>query len=98
LLKIMQDDTVKVLLSQKLSNVQAGFRKRRGKNNHIANICWIMEKASECQKNIYLCFSTLKALIVWLTTKCDKFLRSPGTAISIICLLRNLYADQETKV
>ena len=39
-----------------LSDVQAGFRKGRGIRNQIANICWIMEKAREFQKNIYFCF------------------------------------------
>ena len=38
------------------SDVQAGFRKARGIRDQIANICWIIEKASEFQKNIYLCF------------------------------------------
>ena len=36
--------------------VQAGFRKGRGTRDQIANICWITEKATEFQKNIYLCF------------------------------------------
>ena len=39
-----------------LSDVQAGFRKGRGTRDQIANILWIMEKAKEFQKNIYLCF------------------------------------------
>ena len=39
-----------------LPDVQAGFRKGRGTRDQIANICWIMEKAREFQKNIYLCF------------------------------------------
>ena len=37
-------------------DVQAGFRKVRGTKDQIANICWIMEKAREFQKNIYFCF------------------------------------------
>ena len=37
-------------------DVQAGFRKGRGIRDQIANICWIMEKAREFQKNIYFCF------------------------------------------
>ena len=36
--------------------VQAGFRKGRGTRDQIANICWIMEKGKEFQKNIYFCF------------------------------------------
>ena len=38
------------------ADVQAGFRKGRGTRDRIANICWIMEKAREFQKNIYFCF------------------------------------------
>ena len=37
-------------------DVQTGFRKGRGTTDQIANICWIMEKAKEFQKNIYFCF------------------------------------------
>ena len=39
-----------------LPDVQAGFRKGRGTRDQIANICWIIEKAREFQKNIYFCF------------------------------------------
>ena len=39
-----------------LSDVQAGFRKGRGTRDQIANICWIMGKAREFQKNLYFCF------------------------------------------
>ena len=39
-----------------LSDVQAGFRKGRGTRDQIANICWIIEKVREFQKNIYFCF------------------------------------------
>ena len=41
---------------RELPDVQAGFKKGRGIRDQIANICWIMEKAREFQKNIYLCF------------------------------------------
>ena len=43
-------------MNQKLPDVQAGFRKGRGPRNEIANISWIIEKAREFHKNIYLCF------------------------------------------
>ena len=43
-------------MNQELSDVQAGFRKSRGTRDQIANICWIIEKARELQKNIYFCF------------------------------------------
>ena len=39
-----------------LPDVQAGFRKGRGTRDQIANICWIIDKGREFQKNIYLCF------------------------------------------
>ena len=42
--------------NQELPDVQAGFRKGRGTRNKIANLCWIIEKAREFQKNIHLCF------------------------------------------
>ena len=51
-----------------------GFRKGRGTRDQIANICWIMEKAREFQKNIYFCFLTMpKPLTVWITINCGKF-------------------------
>ena len=43
-------------VKQELPDVQAGFRKGRGSRDQIANICWIIEKAREFQKNIYFCF------------------------------------------
>ena len=44
-------------MNHELPDVQAGFRKGRGARDHIANICWIIEKAREFQKNIYFCFT-----------------------------------------
>ena len=43
-------------LNEELPDVEAGFRNDRGTRNQIANICWIIEKAREFQKNIYFCF------------------------------------------
>ena len=43
-------------MNRELPDVQAGFRKGRGTRGQIANICWIMEKAREFQRNIYFCF------------------------------------------
>ena len=43
-------------MNPELPDVQAGFRKGRGTRNQITNICWVIEKASEFQKNIYFCF------------------------------------------
>ena len=49
-------------MNRELPDVQAGFRKGRGTRNQIANIYWIIEKAREFQKNIYLCFIAEKAM------------------------------------
>ena len=43
-------------VNRELPDVQAGLRKGRGTRDQIADICWIMEKAREFQKNIYFCF------------------------------------------
>ena len=43
-------------MNWELPDVEAGFRKGRGTRDQIANICWIMEKTREFQKNIYFCF------------------------------------------
>ena len=45
------------MLNHELPDVEAGFRKARGMRDQIANICWLIEKASEFQKNIYFCFT-----------------------------------------
>jgi len=63
-------------MNQKLPGVQARFRKDRGTRDQIANICWIIEKAKEFQKTYtYASLTTLKPLIVWITTNCGKFLK-----------------------
>ena len=58
-----------------LPDVQAGFRKGRGTRDQIANICWIIEKAREYQKNIYFCFINYTKVFVWITTNCGKFFK-----------------------
>ena len=55
MLKILQA-RLQQYMNHELPDVQAGFRKGRGARGQIANICWIMEKAREFQKNIYFCF------------------------------------------
>ena len=54
-LKILQA-RLQRYMNHELSDVQAGFRKGRGTRDQIANICWIIEKAREFQKNTYFCF------------------------------------------
>ena len=55
MLKVLQA-RLQQYVNQELTDVQAGFRKGRGTRDQIANICWIIEKAREFQKDIYLCF------------------------------------------
>ena len=55
MLKILQA-RLQQYMNCELPNIQARFRKGRGTRDQIANICWIMEKAREFQKNIYFCF------------------------------------------
>ena len=56
MLKILQA-RLQQYLNQELPDIQAGFRKGRGTRGQIANICWIIEKAREFQKNICLSFT-----------------------------------------
>ena len=55
MLRILQS-RLQQYVNQELPDVQAGFRKGRGTRDQIANICWIIEKVREFQKNIYYCF------------------------------------------
>ena len=80
-------------------DVQSGFRKGRGTRDQIANICWIMEKAREFQKNICFCFiAYAKACDCVDCNKLWKILKEIGTPDHLTCLLRNLYAGQEATV
>ena len=55
MLKILQA-RFQQYMNHGIPGVQAGFRKDRGTRNQIGNICWIIKKAREFQKNIYFCF------------------------------------------
>ena len=55
MLKIVQA-RLQEYVNRELPDVQAGFRKGRGTRDQITNICWIIKKAKEFQKNIYFCF------------------------------------------
>ena len=82
-----------------LEDVQAGFRKCRGTRDQIANICWIIKKAREFQKNIYFCFiDYAKAFECVDHNKLWKILKEMGIPDHLTCLLRNLYADQESTI
>ena len=79
--------------------VQAGFRKGRGTRDQIANICWIIKKARDFQKNIYFCFiDCAKAFDCVDYHKLWKILKEMGIPDSLTCLLRNLYAGQQATV
>ena len=82
-----------------LPDVQAGFRKGRGTTDQIANILWIIEKTKEFQKNIYFCFiDYAKAFDCVDHNKLWEILKEMGIPDHLNCLLRNLYAGQETTV
>ena len=95
MLKILQA-RLQQYVNCELPDVQTGFRKGRGTRDQIANICWIMEKAKEFQKNIYFCFiDYAKAFNCVDHNKLWKILREMGIPDHLTCLLRNVYADQE---
>ena len=76
-----------------IPDVQAGFGKGRGTRDQIANILWIIEKAREFQKNIYLCFiDYTKAFDCVGHNKVWKILKEMTIPDHLTCLLRNLYA------
>ena len=65
--------TLQQYVNRELPDTQGGFRKGRGTRDQIANICWIMEKAREFQKNIYFCFIDYAKAFDWTTINCGKF-------------------------
>ena len=86
-------------MNRELPHVQAGLRKGRGTRDQIANICWIMEKAREFQKNIYFCFIVYaKAFDCVGHNKLWNILKEMGIPDHLTCLLRNLYEGQEATV
>ena len=98
MLKIIQAK-LKQYVNHELPAVQAGFRKGRGTRDQIANICWIIEKAREFQKNIYFCFiEYAKPFDCVDHHKLWKILKEMGIPDHLICLLRNLYTGQEAIV
>ena len=98
MLKILQARLQKYVNCE-LPDVQDDFRKGRGTRDQIANIRWIIEKARECQKNIYFCFiDYAKAFASVDHNKLWKILKEMGIPEHLTCLLRNLYAGQEATV
>ena len=98
MLKILQARRQQYLNCE-LPDVQADFRKGRGTRDQIANICWIIEKARQFQKNIYFCFiDYAKAFDHVDHNKLWKILKEMGIPDHLTCLFRNLYAGQEATV
>ena len=82
-----------------LPDIQAGFRKGRRTRDQIANICWLIKKAREFQKNIYFCFiDYAKAFDYMDHNKLWKILQEMGIPDHLTCLLRHLYAGLEATV
>ena len=86
-------------VNHELPDVQAGFRKGRGTRDQTANICWIIEKAREFQKNIHFCFiDYAKAFDCVDHNQLWKILKEMGIQDHLTCFFRNLYAGQEATV
>ena len=95
MLKILQA-RLQEYVNFELPDVQDGFRNGRGTRDQIANICWIMEKAREIQKNTYFCFlDYAKAFDCVDHNKLWNIFKEMGIPDCLSCLLRNLYTGQE---
>ena len=95
MLKILQA-RLQQYMNHELPDVQAGFRKGRGTRDQIANICCIIEKAREFQKNIYFCFiEYTKAFDCVHHNKLWKILKEMGIPDHLTCLLRNLKVKKQ---
>ena len=98
MLKILQA-RLQQYVNRELPDVQAGFRKRRGTRDQIANIRWIIKKARELWENIYFCFiDYAKAFDCVDHNKPWTILKEMGIPDHLTCVLRNLYAGQEATV
>ena len=94
-LKILQA-RLQQFVNHEIPDVQAGFRNGRGTRGQIAIIHWIIEKAKEFQKNIYICFiDYAKAFDCVDHNKLWKTVKEMGIPDHLIFLLRNLYSGQE---
>ena len=86
-------------MNRELPDFKAVFRKGRGTRDQIANICWIIKKAREFQRNIYFCFIDYNKPFDCVDhNKLWKILKDMRIPDHLICLLRNLYAGQEATV
>ena len=98
MLKILQA-RLHQYMNRELPDVQTGFRKHRGTSDQVANICGIIKKARELQKNVYFCLiNYAKAFDCVDHNKLWKILLQMGIPDHLTCLLRSLYAGQEATV
>ena len=98
MLKILQA-RFQQYINREIPDVQVGFTKAKETRDQIANICWIIKKAREFQKNIYFCFiDYAKAFDCVDHNKLWKILKIMGIPDHLTCLLRKLYAAQEATV
>ena len=98
MLKILQA-RVQQYVNCELPDVQASFRKDRGTRDQIANICWIIEKAREFQRNIYFCFiDYAKAFDCVDHNKLWEILKEMRIPDHMTCLLRNLYQVRKQQI
>ena len=98
MLKILQA-RLQQYVNQELWDVKSELRKGRRTRDQIANICWIIQKRREFQKNIYFCFTEYTTAFDYMDhNKLWKILKEMGIPDHLTCLLRNLYAGQEATV
>ena len=98
ILKILQA-RLQQYVNQEVPDVQTVFRKGRGTRDQIANICWIMEKAREFQKNISFCFIDYAKSFDYVDhNELWEILKEMRIPDHLTCLLRNLYAGKEATV
>ena len=97
MLKILQA-ALQQYMNCELPDVPAGLRKSRGTRDQIANICWIIKKAREFQRNIYFCFIDYAKVFDCVDHKeLGKILQEMGIPDHLTCLLRNLLSIQVRK-
>ena len=85
-------------MNHELPDVQAGLIKGRATRDQTANICWIIEKGKELQKNLYFCLiDYAKAFDYMGHNKLWTILKEVGISDHLTCLLRNVYAGQVRK-
>ena len=98
MLKILQA-RLEQYVNRELPDVKAGFRKGRRTRDQMVNIHWIIAKAREFQKNIYICFiDYAKGFDCVNHNKLWKNLKEIGKPNHLTCLLRNLHADHKATI